>query len=161
MRTDWPLWAALAVTAAVYGAMALGPLPVLTVGAGRLPDMRPFGYDAAGVTAYLSVIGSHGRDIYLTWQLPLDLLLPGLLCLSLILIWRRLAPRFAHVLIAVALMAAVADYIENAALWRVIGAGEMGWVPLASTMTGLKWAALSISFAAVVCMLAARVWRRA
>lgn len=161
MRTDWPLWAALAVTAAVYGAMALGPLPVLTVGAGRLPDMRPFGYDAAGVTAYLNAIGSHGRDIYLTRQLPLDLLLPGLLCLSLILIWRRLAPRFAPVLIAVALTAAVADYIENAALWRVIGAGEMGWVPLASTMTGLKWAALSISFAAVVWTLAARVWRRA
>lgn len=140
--------------------MVVGALPALTVGADKLPDMRPFGYDAAAIADYLTAIGPAGRDLYLTRQLPLDLLLPGLVCLSLILIWQRLAPRFAPALTVVALVAALADYAENAALWRVIGAGDMGWVALASWMTELKWAALCLSFVAVGWTLVARMRRR-
>jgi hypothetical protein len=113
---------AFAVTQIVYVVMVGVTLPHLVGLSGGLEpfDMMPFGYDAEYAARFLGSLGAEGRNYYLTRQIPLDLLYPGLFAFSYASIWLWLLSKSSeryHWLQAGALLAVVAgacDYVENA-----------------------------------------------
>ena len=98
------------VTIILYLVMIFGPLALLQDIAGTPAlDMRPLGYQPADAATFLDALGAEGRAIYLTRQIPLDLMYPGLLALTLAGWFRRLGRGGA----AVAIAASICDYVEN------------------------------------------------
>ncbi len=68
------------------------------------------------------------------------------------------------VVVALSFVAFACDWVEDIALWIVLGAGEnpaSAAVALASTVTGLKWLALAGSLAALVATVIVAVIRGA
>ncbi|MEY1554237.1 hypothetical protein AB3Y40_01260 [Yoonia sp. R2331] len=107
MRT---LCALTGLTVLLYLSMVFGPLARLQAIASAPPlDMRPFGYAPDDAKAFLNALGSAGRSLYLTRQIPLDMIYPGLLALTLAGWLRWLGRKGA----AVAVAASLCDYIEN------------------------------------------------
>ncbi len=99
-----------ALTGALYVAMVLGPLEALRGLANAPPmDMRPLGYQPSEVRAFLDAIGVAGRDLYLWRQIPMDMIYPGFLALTLGGWLRWMGRRGA----GVALCVALCDYVEN------------------------------------------------
>ncbi len=103
----------------VYVAMIFGPLARLTEIAGAPPlDMRPMGYTVAEARLFLENLGAQGRSLYLWRQIPLDLIYPALLVLTLTqtLAWTRSHfpwPRLVTLGSLCAIVAGAADYLEN------------------------------------------------
>lgn len=119
------LWCVVAVTLAVYLVMVLWSLPRIADWAGGLApfDMRPLGYSPEEARAFLAALPEEGRAFYLNVQHRLDLAYPGLLALSLVLAFRRLAPGALGLALGiVAVTGAGFDYAENAAVTRLLGA---------------------------------------
>ena len=120
----------------------------------------PYGPDAARL--YLSYLGETALHRYLWVVQPLDLIFPALLCLAFRETFARLAPeRLAMRLGRLAVLAAGADYLENA-LIRVMlkqpGGDFPDLVPLLATgLTTVKWILLAFLFAALARLLLA--WR--
>ncbi|MEM8539361.1 MAG: hypothetical protein AAGF25_00265 [Pseudomonadota bacterium] len=107
-------------------------------------DMRPGGYSTAQAYALLDALGIDGRQYYLTRQIPLDLLYPGLMALTLVSVLKWLESRgfyrvLAQVGVWLSVGAAIADYLENAGICLMI----ISWPELP---TNLIWAA---SFASI------------
>jgi hypothetical protein len=73
---------------AVYAVMLLVTIPqVMAFADGmELLDMMPFGYEAQYVQLLFDTLGEEGRNVYLTRQLPLDMIYPGLFAASYSLI---------------------------------------------------------------------------
>jgi hypothetical protein len=86
---------------------------------GGIPfDMQPFGYDRSAAVELLSALGEDGRNYYLTRQIPLDMMYPSLLALTLVsvIMWLRSSgARTGLVQIGITLSvgAALFDYAEN------------------------------------------------
>ena len=103
----------------VYLAMILGPLATLESTAGLKPfDMRPNGYGLEEARELLSNLGAEGREIYLKQQLPLDLLYPALMALTLACLYQLIGSTSGHALIVrvgvvLSWAAASFDYAEN------------------------------------------------
>lgn len=82
-------------------------------------DMSPTGYSHQSAVELLSVLGPEGRSIYLTKQLPLDFIYPGLFAItySLLLAWLFLKSTSHQskifYLTMVPILAGVCDYSEN------------------------------------------------
>jgi hypothetical protein len=76
---------------AVYLTMLLGTIPYIMSFSGELNilDMMPAGYDAAYVNQLFTQLGDKGRNAYLYFQIPLDLVYPALygIGFSLVLAW--------------------------------------------------------------------------
>lgn len=109
-------------------------------------DLRPFGYTALDAAELFNNLGTEGRSYYLTRQLPLDLIYPAMLALTLISIIRLFSFKSgAHFVakIGVLLAAGTAffDYAENALiagmLVRFPNVPE-GLVQISSITTQLK-----------------------
>lgn len=118
--------AAAMLAAAVYLAMVSVTLAHLEVVSGQVPfDMQPFGYSPTDAAALLDALGMDGREYYLTRQIPLDMLYPALLALTLgsTILWfgKRLPnKRLVHFGIALSVGSALFDYIENLGIVVVI-----------------------------------------
>ena len=107
------------VASGLYLLMITVTLPAIEAISGQIPfDMRPLGYSPLEAAQLLESLGPEGRAYYLTYQIPLDTLYPGMMALTLMatIVWlrarvpyRKLA--FAGLVCAVA--AAIADYSEN------------------------------------------------
>jgi hypothetical protein len=87
--------------------------------------MRPFGYGLADASALLDGLGADGRQYYLTHQIPLDVLYPALLALTLIttIFWlgqRMPNSRLVRVGVALSIGAALFDYGENLGIVAMI-----------------------------------------
>lgn len=92
----------------------------------ELLDMMPTGYDEAYVHALFDTLGPEGRNAYLTFQLPLDMVYPGLFALSYCLLlayFLNRADRFEgplSSLCALPLVAGLADYLENMGIMTLL-----------------------------------------
>ena len=86
---------------------------------GHVPfDMRPTGYDAKDAAELLSALGDSGRRYYLTRQVPLDMVYPALLGLTLVFTLQWLGRGYIsagllRVGVIVAISAAACEYAEN------------------------------------------------
>ncbi len=107
-------------------------------------DLMPFGYSPEYTFRLLEVLGDEGRFLYLTTQIPLDLIYPGLMGMTgaffIALLNKRINHRF-EILIILPLIAAIFDYLENisvSAMLLIYPSVSSGLVYISSTFTILK-----------------------
>lgn len=141
-------WLLIAATA-VYLTMLLYTLPAVERFApGRtLFDLSPAGYSYETAIALLDALGAEGRNVYLTLQLPVDFIYPGLFAVScaLLLIWLfgKCHPADSKIFYfaIVPVMGGVFDYLENLSIVGMIKSYPdvaTRLVDMASTFTILK-----------------------
>lgn len=116
------------VTNAVYLMMLLVTIPK-TMGFSnglKLLDMMPTGYDLNYATGLFNALGEDGREVYLTNQIPVDLIYPLLfgLTYSLLLVYflkklNKLKSPFTY-LSLFPIIAGIADYLENIGIIRML-----------------------------------------
>ena len=119
-------------------------------------DMRPGGYSAELANSLINDLGSSGRRYYLTRQIPLDLVYPSLMALTLVslLKWlgsRNVSQKLVRIGTWFSIAAAIADYLENAGIcfmilsWPEISANTVLAASVASIVkSGLTTAAVLI-----------------
>jgi len=109
------------ITMSVFATLLMVTIPAVQAQAPHLPlfDVSPGGYSLEYATTLLDGIGSVGRHTYLSRQLPLDFIYPGLFGISytLLLVW-LFGKGFAakSPIFYLAFMPALAgffDYLEN------------------------------------------------
>ena len=88
-------------------------------------DMRLSGYSAEQANSLLNALGSSGRRYYLTRQIPLDLVYPSLMALTLVSLLKWLGSlgvdhKLVQIGIWFSIGAAVADYLENVGICLMI-----------------------------------------
>ncbi|NRB00472.1 MAG: hypothetical protein HRU32_11735 [Rhodobacteraceae bacterium] len=161
--------ALLALTAVVYGVLLFWSFPTIEAAAGGLTplDLRAFGYDEAAAHAFLTALTDEGRAFYAGVHGALDAVAPGLLFATVgIALWAlsegwQRATRI--MLVVVAAIAMGADMFENMRIRDLLVLGPdritAELVATASLMTVIKSAALLVSFAALVGLLAAHLVR--
>ena len=106
---------------AVYAVMLLVTIPqVMAFADGmELLDMMPFGYEAQYVQLLFDTLGEEGRNAYLTRQLPLDMIYPGLFAASYSLIMVYFLSKMGKFqgwvvnLAFIPIVVGLADYLEN------------------------------------------------
>lgn len=105
----------------IYGIMLIVTIPEVMLHSGgmKILDMMPTGYDVHYVNSLFTTLGTDGRDLYLTHQLPLDLLYPALFGLSSCLVLAYFLNKLKKLdswlfyLCLLPLASGVFDYIEN------------------------------------------------
>lgn len=110
------LW--LVASQIVYFIMLYVTIPAIQshVNDMRIFDLMPFGYSQHYAITLLEELGVQGRNIYLTKQIPLDLIFPflngvtGALFISLLA--KKIKPSL-KVLVLLPVFAALFDYLEN------------------------------------------------
>lgn len=109
------------LTMTIYSLMIVYSIPAVISLAPDLVlfDLSPAGYSYQNAMELLSALGPEGRSIYLTRQLPLDFIYPGLFAItySLLLTWLFLKSKETKSKIfyftLVPILAGLCDYIEN------------------------------------------------
>lgn len=120
----------------IYLFMITVTLPRIEAMSGLRPfDMRPSGYSSLEAAQILEALGPDGRVYYLSHQIPLDTVYPGLLMLTLIATigWLQARvpfPKLAFAGTAFAVAAAIADYSENLGIVLMI----LGWPDLSDLL---------------------------
>ena len=143
--------------AGFYLLMIFGTLAHIETLSGLRPfDMRPGGYSAELANSLIDALGSSGRRYYLTRQIPLDLVYPALMALTIISLFKWLGSRdVSQKLVRIgtwfSIVAAIADYLENAGIclmilsWPEISANTVLAASVASIVkSGLTTAAVLI-----------------
>ena len=158
-------WTFFTAAMAIYIAMILWSLPVITEAAGGLApfDMRPFGYTLADAQAFLAAIDLETVKFYRNVQLTLDIFYPALITISLVLgIYLLLPARFGAwrwVIAALPLPIAPFDYLENNLIGVMLASGpEMVSADLVSAAS--RWTMLKSSFttASMLLLVALSLW---
>ena len=159
----------------VYLVMLLVTIPKLLVFSNgkKILDMMPGGYNTAYVVDLLKSLGEEGRLYYLTTQLPLDFLYPGLFAVAYALIFIFFLRRInkhetAWRLIAfLPVVAGIADYIENfgiISMIRTFPNVSAGLVGFSSAMSVAKASATTVYFISLlflfVVVIASRLRQR-
>jgi hypothetical protein len=156
-------WFFLALTLALYLVMVLWSLPLISVEAdGLMPfDLRPFGYSPDEAEAFLNALSEEGRAFYADTQHALDAAFPGLLAVvtGWAALWLFRGPAGA-VLAVLAVGAAASDYMENAAVARLLEGFSPGEAMAASRWTIAKSAGATVVYAALLFGLIRAGWRR-
>ena len=145
------------LTTGIYLTMLLYSIPAVASFAPDMAlfDLSPGGYTFDYAVELLETLGSEGRATYLTLQLPLDFIYPGLFAAtySLLLIWlfRRgsKARSKVHYFAVIPVFAGLFDYIENIFIIILLNSFpdiSLGIVGLASVFTILKSSFTIISF---------------
>jgi MFS superfamily sulfate permease-like transporter len=106
----------------------------LTIFVGQLPKLLGFSVDA---TSVLGALADTATGIREGKVVPLALVI-GLLCLAVILVGRRLAPRFPSVLLAVALGGAIVAAFGLSSTIAVVGTVPQGFPPVGLPPVGLS-----------------------
>lgn len=139
----------LVLTMTVYLAMLSYSIPAVTAFAPELPifDLSPLGYSFNYANELLNALGIEGRNLYLSTQLPLDFIYPGLFSItySLLLVW-LFGKTFnvnskIYYFAFVPFLAGVFDYVENVFIIKMISSFpdlQVTTVNVASTFTILK-----------------------
>ena len=137
------------MTMAIYLLMLLYSIPMVESFAPNtaLFDLSPSGYSYSQAISLLEELGDEGREIYLSRQLPLDFVYPGLFAISytLLLIWlfskgiKDTSKIF--YLAFIPALGGLFDYLENIYIIRMINSFpdlSPRLVQVASTFTLLK-----------------------
>lgn len=146
-----------ALTMAVYLTMLSYSIPIVTAFAPELPifDLSPLGYSFNYANELLDKLGAEGRDLYLSTQLPLDFIYPGLFSItySLLLIWlfgKTLNGNSKIFYLAlVPFLAGIFDYVENVFIIKMINSFpdlQVNTVKIASTFSVLKSSFTTVFF---------------
>jgi hypothetical protein len=166
-RRQWAFWGLFAVTLGVYLAMVLWSLPRLQVMAGGLAgfDLRPMGYSPSEARELLAALGPKGADFYLSVQLWIDSVYPGLMAAVLIFAFAALAQGiWVWILTAGAFVMAGCDYLENHAIAGLLRAGpdavNDAMITSASGWTLWKSISSTVVFTALLVLLARAGWLR-
>lgn len=109
------------VTSCVYAFMLVVTIPHVMTFDGGIPllDMMPTGYSHDYVIRLLEALGEDGRDAYLTKQLPVDMIYPGLFGITYALIFMYLMRKTGstttrwNLVSYLPLIAGMSDYLEN------------------------------------------------
>ena len=109
------------ITNLVYLVMLLVTIPMTMEFSNGMDllDMMPEGYDAEYVKMLMDTLGTEGRYIYLTRQIPADMIYPALFaicyCLVMAYFFRKLNKQNSSLFILcyLPLLAGLADYLEN------------------------------------------------
>jgi hypothetical protein len=159
-------WVIFALTATVYATMLGSALPRISAeaGGGQPFDMRPLGYSFEEARDFLSHLSAEGKDFYLNIQQRLDTAYPALYTATLGLAIYRLTPerlgRWKWPLIVIPMAGAGFDYVENAAVARLLRSGAESLrvedVAAASRATILKSIFTRASIIIVIVFLA--IW---
>ncbi|AXX97048.1 hypothetical protein [Profundibacter amoris] len=159
-------WLIFAVTMGIYLTMVLWSLPYITAEAnGLLPfDLRLIGYGFDDAAFFREAISEEGRQFYLTVQQSLDGAYPGLMAVTLVMAFNMLFQGFGrYVASGIAVLAAIFDYLENAAVAGMLKAALIDVTPdmvaRANMWTVLKSATSTLAFAALLVGLVV-AWRR-
>ncbi len=134
---------------AVYSIMLLYSIPAVTAFAPEMPifDLSPLGYSFNYANELLNTLGTEGRNLYLTTQLPLDFIYPGLFSLtySLMLVWLfgKIFNRKSKIyyFLFVPFLAGIFDYAENIFIIKMINSFpdlQVSTVKVANIFTLLK-----------------------
>lgn len=158
-------WGLFSITMVVYLTMLLWSLPTISSQAnGLVPfDMRPGGYTFAEAQAFLSALSPVGKSFYLSTQLRLDTVYPGLLALVLAFAGMSLTParfRFiGSIVILAAIIGAGADYLENAAIRDMLSVEVLdpAQVTKAARFTIVKSGATSVAMGVILIQLLAKL----
>lgn len=145
------------LTMTIYSIMIFYSIPAVMFFAPEfvLFDLSPTGYSYQGAMDLLDALGPEGRSIYLTKQLPLDFIYPGLFAItySLLLVWlflkstRHQSKIFYLTLVPI--LAGICDYIENVFIIVMINSFpdlSSDMVGIASLFTIMKSSFTSIFF---------------
>lgn len=137
------------LTMAVYLTMLSYSIPAVTAYAPEQPifDLSPAGYSFNYAYELLDTLGAEGRELYLSTQLPLDFIYPGLFSItySLLLVWlfgktfNVSSKVFFFALVP--FLAGIFDYAENVFIIKMISSFpdlQVTTVNTASTFTLLK-----------------------
>lgn len=137
------------LTMAVYLTMLYYSIPAVSAFAPELPifDLSPLGYSFSYASELLDTLGIEGRNLYLSTQLPLDFIYPGLFSItySLLLVW-LFGKTFngnskVYYFALVPFLAGIFDYVENVFIIKMISSFpdlQVTTVKAASTFTILK-----------------------
>lgn len=151
--------------AGFYLMMVLVTLAHIETLSGLRPfDMRPGGYSAELAYALITDLGPSGRRYYLTRQIPLDLVYPALMALTLVSLLNWLGSRgVSQTLVRIgtwfSIAAAIADYLENAGIcimilsWPEISANTV----LAASVASIAKSGLTTA-AVLIALLGAGFW---
>lgn len=109
------------VTNIVYVIMLTITIPKTMIFSGgmKLLDMMPMGYDLDYVNALFSALGEKGRDIYLFYQIPVDMIYPFLFAITYSLLFAFFLDKLGKLdsvffyFSLLPLLAGAADYFEN------------------------------------------------
>ena len=149
------------LTMAVYLTMLSYSIPAVTAFAPELPifDLSPLGYSFNYANELLDTLGAEGRNLYLSIQLPLDFIYPGLFSLtySLLLVW-LFGKTFnenskIYYLALVPFLAGIFDYVENVFIIKMINSFpdlQVNTVKIASTFSILKSSFTSVFFTLLI-----------
>ena len=137
------------LTMTVYFSMLSYSIPAVSAFAPELPifDLSPLGYSFTYASELLNSLGTEGRNLYLSTQLPLDFIYPGLFSItySLLLVW-LFGKTFnvnskIYYFALVPFLAGMFDYVENVFIIKMISSFpdlQVTTVKIASTFTILK-----------------------
>lgn len=144
------------IAATLYTLMINVTLAHIEEISGHIPfDMRPLGYSPTEAATLLEALGVEGRAYYVRRQIPLDILYPAMLALTLIatILWfsqRMPKSRIVRPAVALSVGSALCDYIENLGIIAMIWSWPDVSVPLvnaASTATIAKSALTTLAVA--------------
>lgn len=155
-----------AITNLVYGTILAYSIPlVLSFSPDAiLFDMSPAGYSFVQAMELLQALGSDGRHAYLTVQLPIDFVYPGLFAVSyaILLIWvfKKVCAQDSNLywLACVPVLAGLFDYLENVSIIMMINRFpelSEGLVSLASGFTIVKSVLTTLFFVILISALIA------
>ena len=161
MSTGWKLyWVLVALTLVIYMAMVGWSLPLISNAAGGLApfDLRPGGYSFDDAQAFLMALPADSVVFYQETQHRLDAAFPALVGVVLIIgLWwlSHNWPTPARILlVAFPLVGAIADYLENSSVARLLIAGGEGITPdmvaQANRWTVLKSGSITVSMLALL-----------
>ena len=145
------------LTNLIYGLMLLYSLPLVSSFAPGLAlfDMSPMGYSYTQAIELLTSLGIEGRNAYLSIQLPIDYIYPGLFALSysLLITWvlKHYLPKDSklYMISFVPILAGVFDYLENITIVMMLNSFpniSENLVSLSSAFTIIKSMATSLFF---------------
>ena len=169
----WHIAGALALVALLDVYELAVTIPALTaIADAAIFDMRVGGYGQAEAVAFLTALGAEGRWFYLTRHVTADTALALVEAAAIILIILRVTrpgARFAlpvppaarRAMLAAPLLMLLFDLGENALVAHMLVTAAPGpaQVAVASTLTQVKWVAISLAIALAV-VLPCAAWIR-
>ena len=136
----------------------------------KLFDVSPSGYTKEYAVTLLTAIGSEGRDLYLSLQLPLDFVYPGLFIVSYSLMFAWLLRKNydlrskIHYVLYLPIFAGLFDYLENVfvvLMLKTFPDLSAGLVSAASFATVAKSILSSVFFTLLLLSIVQTLWRAA
>lgn len=153
-----------------YLAILLYSIPLVgkSAPAMKLFDVSPSGYTKEYAVSLLNAIGAEGRDLYLSLQLPLDFVYPGLFIISYSLMFAWLLGKNydlrskVYYALYLPIFAGLFDYLENVFIILMLKTYpdlSAGLVSAASFATIVKSVLSSIFFTLLLLSIVQTLWR--